>query len=96
MPVTNTDFPPNSLSWLDSIMGLLDETTTLLTDKITRQGSIAWDGGTIHGYEIHHGRTEPGALAEQWLPDGLGCGRAVRVGHRPRADGTHSRRWSAR
>ena len=53
-------------------LGLLDVTTTLAADKITRQRSIAWDGGTIDGYEIHHGRTEAGELAEQWLPDGLG------------------------
>jgi adenosylcobyric acid synthase len=53
-------------------LGLLDVTTTLAADKITRQRSIAWHGGTIDGYEIHHGRTEAGELAEQWLPDGLG------------------------
>jgi adenosylcobyric acid synthase len=61
-------------------LGLLDVTTTLATDKITRQRSIAWDGGSIDGYEIHHGRTEPGALVEQWLPDGLGWRQGNVVG----------------
>jgi adenosylcobyric acid synthase len=53
-------------------LGLLDLTTTMLPDKVTRQRSIAWDGGTIGGYEIHHGRTEAGPDAEPWLPDDLG------------------------
>jgi adenosylcobyric acid synthase len=53
-------------------LGLLDLTTTMAPDKITRQRSIDWDDGTIDGYEIHHGRTEAGSLAEPWLPDGLG------------------------
>jgi adenosylcobyric acid synthase len=53
-------------------LGLLDLTTTMAPDKVTRQCSIAWGDGSIDGYEIHHGRTEPGALAEQWLADGLG------------------------
>ena len=53
-------------------LGLLDVTTTLAADKVTRQLSIAWNGGAIDGYEIHHGRTEPGELAERLLPDGLG------------------------
>jgi adenosylcobyric acid synthase len=53
-------------------LGLLDVTTTMATDKITRQRSIAWGEATIEGYEIHHGRTDAGGLAEPWLPDGLG------------------------
>ena len=53
-------------------LGLLDVTTTMATDKITRQCSIAWGEGTIQGYEIHHGRTDAGGLAQPWLPDGLG------------------------
>ena len=53
-------------------LGLIDVTTTLAADKVTRQRSIPWDGGSIDGYEIHHGRTEPGERAEAWLPDGLG------------------------
>jgi adenosylcobyric acid synthase len=32
------------------------------------------------GYEIHHGRTEPGALVEPWLPDGLGWRQGNVVG----------------
>jgi adenosylcobyric acid synthase len=61
-------------------LGLLDVTTTMAPDKITRQCSIAWGEGSIHGYEIHHGRTEPGALAEQWLADGLGWRQGNVVG----------------
>jgi adenosylcobyric acid synthase len=61
-------------------LGLLDVTTTLATDKITSQRSIAWDGGSIDGYEIHHGRTEPGPLAKPWLPDGLGWRQGNVVG----------------
>ena len=53
-------------------LGLLDLTTTLAPDKITRQRSIPWGDGTIVGYEIHHGRTEAGDLGEPWLADGLG------------------------
>ena len=61
-------------------LGLLDVMTTLAADKVTRQLSIAWDGGTIDGYEIHHGRTEPGELVEPWLPDGLGWRQGNVVG----------------
>ena len=61
-------------------LGLLDVTTTLGADKITSQRSIAWDGGSIEGYEIHHGRTEPGPFAEPWLPDGLGWRQGNVVG----------------
>jgi adenosylcobyric acid synthase len=53
-------------------LGLLDVTTTMAPDKITRRRSIPWGDATIDGYEIHHGRTEPGSQAEQWLADGLG------------------------
>jgi adenosylcobyric acid synthase len=61
-------------------LGLLDVSTTLAADKITRQRSIAWGDGSIDGYEIHHGRTEPGALAEEWLVDGLGWRQSNVVG----------------
>jgi adenosylcobyric acid synthase len=53
-------------------LGVLDVTTTMVAEKVTRRRSIAWGDGSIDGYEIHHGRTEPGTLAEPWLPDGLG------------------------
>jgi adenosylcobyric acid synthase len=53
-------------------LGLLDLTTTMVPEKITRQRTIAWGEDSIVGYEIHHGRTETGALAEPWLPGGLG------------------------
>lgn len=53
-------------------LGLLDLSTELGADKVIRQRSIHWNGGSISGYEIHHGRTEAGESAEEWLPDGLG------------------------
>jgi adenosylcobyric acid synthase len=61
-------------------LGLLDVTTTMAPDKVTRQRSIAWGDGSIDGYEIHHGRTEPGPLAEPWLADGLGWRQGDVVG----------------
>ena len=61
-------------------LGLLDVTTTMAPDKITRQRSIAGGDGTIDGYEIHHGLTEPGARAEPWLADGLGWRQGNVVG----------------
>jgi adenosylcobyric acid synthase len=61
-------------------LGLLDLTTTMAPDKITRQRSIPWGEGGIDGYEIHHGRTEPGPLAESWLADGLGWRQGNVVG----------------
>ena len=61
-------------------MGLLDLTTTMVPDKITRQRSIPWGDSTIEGYEIHHGRTEAGPLAEPWLTDGLGWRQGNVVG----------------
>jgi adenosylcobyric acid synthase len=61
-------------------LGLLDVTTTMAPDKITRQRSIAWGEGTIEGYEIHHGRTDAGDLAQPWLPDGLGWRQGSVIG----------------
>ena len=53
-------------------LGLLDVTTTLATDKTTRQVEVPWGGGSLLGYEIHHGRTTAGPLAREHLPGGLG------------------------
>jgi adenosylcobyric acid synthase len=53
-------------------LGLLDVTTTLGADKTTRQVEVPWGGGSLRGYEIHHGRTTAGPLAREILPDGLG------------------------
>lgn len=54
-------------------LGLLDVVTTLERLKTTRWTEVAWrDGVTLHGYEIHHGVTEPGPDAEQTLDGGLG------------------------
>ena len=61
-------------------LGLLDLTTTMTPDKITRQRSIPWGDASIDGYEIHLGRTEPGPLAEPWLGDGLGWRQGNVVG----------------
>ena len=72
---------PTTLEGGDIVgLGLLDVTTTLAAEKVTRQISIDWDGGSIDGYEIHHGRTEPGELVEPWLPDGLGWRQGNVVG----------------
>ena len=53
-------------------LGLLDVTTTLAADKTTRQVEVPWGGGSLLGYEIHHGRTTAGPLARDHLPGGLG------------------------
>ena len=53
-------------------LGLLDVTTTLAADKTTRQVEVPWGGGSLLGYEIHHGRTSAGRLAREHLPGGLG------------------------
>jgi adenosylcobyric acid synthase len=76
-------------------LGLLDVTTTMAPDKITRQRSIAWGDGAIEGYEIHHGRTEAGALAEPWLANGLGWrqGNVVGVYAHGLLDNGRYRQW---
>jgi adenosylcobyric acid synthase len=51
---------------------LLDLTTTLAPQKITRQRAVEWAGQQILGYEIHHGRTIAQPALEAHLPDGLG------------------------
>lgn len=54
-------------------LGLLELRTELAPDKIARWTEVAWRGGTLRGYEIRHGRSEPltpGVV--EWLPDGLG------------------------
>lgn len=54
-------------------LGLLDLTTTLAPQKVTRQRTIAWQGDTrLSGYEIHHGQTVAGAQVQPHLEDGLG------------------------
>jgi adenosylcobyric acid synthase len=53
-------------------LGLLDLTTTLAPQKVTRQRTISWVGGDLTGYEIHHGQTTPGPQVAAHLPDGLG------------------------
>jgi adenosylcobyric acid synthase len=53
-------------------LGLLDLTTTLAPHKVTRQRTVVWQGETLRGYEIHHGRTTAGGGTEKYLPEGLG------------------------
>ncbi len=53
-------------------LGLLDLETTLEPAKTTRVAEVAWAGGLLSGYEIHHGRTVAGLAAREHLPDGLG------------------------
>ena len=54
-------------------LGLLDLVTTLTSEKVTRQRAARWaEGGLVHGYEIHHGRTEVGPSVSMHLDQGLG------------------------
>jgi adenosylcobyric acid synthase len=53
-------------------LGLLDLTTTLAPQKITRQRETQWEGVPLRGYEIHHGQTEVGPTAQEHLTAGLG------------------------
>jgi adenosylcobyric acid synthase len=54
-------------------LGLLDATTTLELDKTTRRRKVLWvHGGTVEGYEIHHGRTRTGPRVQAHLEEGLG------------------------
>ena len=54
-------------------LGLLDVTTTLESDKTTRQREVRWTGGVpVRGYEIHHGQTNAGPEARVHIEEGLG------------------------
>lgn len=53
-------------------LGLLDVATTLQPDKTTRRREVDWEGTTLRGYEIHHGRTVAGPAARTHLPGDLG------------------------
>lgn len=54
-------------------LGLLDVETTLLPDKTTQQRQVrVVGGGTVRGYEIHHGVTSAGPEARPHLEDDLG------------------------
>ncbi len=54
-------------------LGLLDLTTTLLPEKVTTQREVmVIGGGTVRGYEIHHGQTTAGPAAHPHLADQLG------------------------
>ena len=54
-------------------LGLLDLITTLDPGKITRRREARWtEGGVVRGYEIHHGRTQPGPLAKVHLEEKMG------------------------
>jgi len=54
-------------------LGLLDVETTLVPDKTTLQREVCVvDGGTVRGYEIHHGVTIAGPEARPHLTDDLG------------------------
>jgi adenosylcobyric acid synthase len=61
-------------------LGLLDVTTTLAAQKTTRQRQARWLAGggapagglPVAGYEIHHGQTRAGPLAQPHLDEELG------------------------
>lgn len=52
-------------------LGLLDLATTLEKEKITREVSVRDGeiGTSVHGYEIHHGRTLAGPDVTQTIPE---------------------------
>lgn len=58
-------------------LGLLPITTTLEREKVTRQRTLEWNGATLRGYEIHHGRTTTTAAGgvQAFLEEGLGFAR---------------------
>ena len=56
-------------------LDLLDLTTTLMSQKTTRQCETLWNGVVVRGYEIHHGQTQVGAGVREHLADGLGWER---------------------
>ena len=54
-------------------LGLLDVKTALAAEKAVALRLVRWlAGGEVRGYEIHHGRTTPGRLAQPLLADELG------------------------
>ncbi len=58
-------------------LGLLDMHTELSLDKtLTRRSGFHRESGcAVHGYEIHHGRSESGEEPVLSFSDGSGCGR---------------------
>ncbi|MDP3696126.1 MAG: threonine-phosphate decarboxylase, partial [Desulfocapsaceae bacterium] len=57
-------------------LGLLPMTTVLAADKkLTRQSGVHTESGQpVHGYEIHHGRTQSDLPPTLAFTDGSGCG----------------------
>jgi adenosylcobyric acid synthase len=48
-------------------LGWIPLTTRFGEEKLTRQRRGTVDGCPVHGYEIRHGRPEPGATVKPWL-----------------------------
>jgi adenosylcobyric acid synthase len=63
-------------------LGLLDVITTLAPQKTTRQRQVRWlEGGRqLAGYEIHHGQTRAGPLAEPHVDEDLGWQQGPVIG----------------
>jgi len=57
-------------------LGLLPMTTVLAADKrlVRQQGMHTESGQPVHGYEIHHGRTQSDLPPTLAFTDGTGCG----------------------
>jgi cobyric acid synthase CobQ/L-threonine-O-3-phosphate decarboxylase len=57
-------------------LGLLPMTTVLAADKrlVRQQGIHAESGQPVHGYEIHHGRSQTDLPPTLSFTDGTGCG----------------------
>ena len=54
-------------------LGLLDISTTLAAQKVTRQKEVlSIEGDLLRGYEIHQGQTVAGPSAQAHLQDGMG------------------------
>ncbi|MFH2124549.1 MAG: cobyric acid synthase [Pseudomonadota bacterium] len=63
-------------------LGLLSMTTVLAADKrLVRQSGVHTESGQpVHGYEIHHGRTQSDLVPTLAFTDGTGCGAGSATG----------------
>lgn len=71
----NRILDPHHLESGDAIgLGLLDVITTLSPEKIAHHHrEVRWpEGGIVHGYEMHHCRTQRGLQVDVHLDEGLG------------------------